>query len=580
MTLDPTQPIGYIVSGSLQGGLEARLSIPAVHLQEGAFVVAKVPPGEHEPGWQFYGLVTDLRLAASDERFADEQVAQRFGGALAALLYGQTLYTTLLFVPHLMLEVPPEDPEAAAAWWAAIESGQRARPRPMPVKTIPPHHTRVYLATQGDVDEIFGKADAEGRFFEVGTTREQGYAVRLDLERFIRRPSGVFGATGAGKSFLVRLLLAGLIHYGRAAVLIYDMHNEYGFDSEDPEKKTRVIGLKTKFPARVRVVALGRGALIHGNKPPDYHLEIAMHDIEPADILLLRQTLDLTDTAALVLDMARKQWRRHWFQRFTALEPGKTEVIVDDKGRERRVPTPDSVEGWAREHNIHEQSALALHRRLRQLRDRDYVVETPADDTLDAIIQDMEHGRAVVLSFGEYETELDYLFVSNLLTRLIREHWVRRTNAYRSGQADEPRPLVVVVEEAHKLLSPEVAGQTTFNILAREMRKYYVTLLIVDQRPSQIDDEVMSQLGTRIAGWLGDEHDIRAVLAGLSGRETLRGLLSRLQLGEEVLIAGFGVPMPIVVRTRRYDDAFWRALLGDAGTAARSEDDLLADLGY
>ncbi len=581
MPWDPSEAIGYIVGGSLQTGLEVRLSIPPVRLQEGAFVVARHPATETEPGWVFYGLVTDLRLAASDARFADEQVAQRFGQGLAALLHGQTLYTTLIFTPHLMLETPPEGEPARSQWFAAIESGQRSQPRPIPAKTIPPHHTRVYLADQGDVDQIFGQADPEGRFFVVGSTREQGYAVRLDLERFVRRPAGVFGATGAGKSFLVRLLLAGLIHYRRGpAVLVYDMHNEYGYDIEDPEKKTRVVGLKTKFPAKVRVVGLGRGTLIHGQQAPDYQLEIAMRDIEPEDIELLARELNLTDTAPTVLDALVKSFGPDWFRQFKALVPGKTETIVDDKGKERKIPAPDSVEGWARAHNIHERAALALHSKLRRLFGRDYIVENPAENTLQSMIEDLEAGRTLVLSFGKYETDLDYLFVSNLMTRKIRQHWVERTNQYRSRQAEEPRPLVVVIEEAHKLLSRDMAAQTTFNILAREMRKYYVTLLVVDQRPSQIDDEIMSQLGTRIAGWLGDEDDIRAVLAGLSGRETLRGLLARLQLGEEVLITGYGVPMPIVVRTRRYDDAFWRDLLGDQTAAPTSAAQILDELGF
>ena len=40
----------------------------------------------------------------------------------------------------------------------------------------------------------------------------------------------MFGATGTGKSFLTRIILAGLIHYNKASVLVFDMHNEYGFD--------------------------------------------------------------------------------------------------------------------------------------------------------------------------------------------------------------------------------------------------------------------------------------------------------------------------------------------------------------
>ena len=186
----------------------------------------------------------------------------------------------------------------------------------------------------------------------------------------------------------------------------------------------------------------------------------------------------------------------------------------------------------------------------------------------------------MVLSFGEFETDLDYLFVSNLLTRRIREAWEKKTNGYRSTGKDEPKQLVIVIEEAHKLLNREMAAQTTFATIARELRKYYVTLLVIDQRPSQIYDEVMSQLGTRISGWLGDEDDIHAVLSGLSGREALRGMLARLQPKEEVLLLGWGVPMPLPVKSRRYDDEFWKELLGASAGGKKSKDQNLKELGF
>ncbi|MBL8092384.1 MAG: hypothetical protein JNJ43_18770, partial [Anaerolineales bacterium] len=59
---------------------------------------------------------------------------------------------------------------------------------------------------------------------------------------------------------------------------------------------------------------------------------------------------------------------------------------------------------------------------------------------------------------------------------------------------------------------------------------------------------------------LGDDLDIQAVLSGLSGREALRGMLARLQPKEEVLLLGWGVPMPLPVRSRRYDEAFWKEM--------------------
>jgi DNA helicase HerA-like ATPase len=165
------------------------------------------------------------------------------------------------------------------------------------------------------------------------------------------------------------------------------------------------------------------------------------------------------------------------------------------------------------------------------------------------------------------------------------EAWEKKTNEFRthrnpSSCSGEPRPLVIVVEEAHKLLNREMAAQTTFATIARELRKYYVTLLIVDQRPSQIYDEVMSQLGTRISGWLGDNLDIQAVLLGLSGRDALRGMLARLQPKEEVLLLGWGVPMPLPVKSRRYDDVFWKELLGASAGGKKSEVQNLKELGF
>ena len=86
----------------------------------------------------------------------------------------------------------------------------------------------------------------------------------INLDKFVQRSAGVFGATGTGKSFLTRLVLAGLIQHNAASVLVFDMHNEYGFDDTASDTGLRVIGLKTKFSSRVRVVGLGGGTQIRG----------------------------------------------------------------------------------------------------------------------------------------------------------------------------------------------------------------------------------------------------------------------------------------------------------------------------
>ncbi len=80
----------------------------------------------------------------------------------------------------------------------------------------------------------------------------------------------------------------------------------------------------------------------------------------------------------------------------------------------------------------------------------------------------------------------------------------------------------------------------------------------------------------------GNDLDIQAAqsVSGLSGRDALRGMLARLQPKEEVLLLGWGVPMPFACPqgSRRYDDAFWKELLGGGGK--KSEGRNLKELGF
>jgi hypothetical protein len=554
-----------VVGGGLKENLRVRLTVDPQEVQEGAFVV--VESGD----WLFYGLVTDLQLGSTDPRFADEQSENRLPAEMARLLHGQTLFTTLEVLPALMLERGPDLGTPEYEQWRA---NLKEEPRPLPVKTVPPHHAEVRLAEEGDIGEIFGKTETEGNFV-IGYTREQNHPVCINLDRFVQRSAGVFGATGTGKSFLTRLALAGLIHHNTASVLVFDMHNEYGFDDTASDTHSTVIGLKTKFGAQVRVVALGSGSLIRG-LPPDFTLEIDEKDIQPADIEMLMRELNLKETTPTTLEALVSEFGPHgWFREFKEMKVGS--VLENEDGK--KVPAPGSVAAWANHAGVNVMAAEGLRSKLQRVFNLNYICEKPAGNGIDEIIKTLEAGQHVVLSFYSHETDLDYLLVSNLLTRRIREAWEKRTNDFRSKGTKEPHPLVIVVEEAHKLLNREMAAQTTFSTIAREMRKYYVTLLIIDQRPSQIYDEVMSQLGTRISGWLGDDDDIHSVLSGLAGRDALRGMLARLQPKEEVLLLGWGVPMPLPVRSRRYDEQFWNELMGRS-KGKMTVETAISDLGF
>ena len=190
----------------------------------------------------------------------------------------------------------------------------------------------------------------------------------MNLKQLVQRSAGVFGATGTGKSFLTRLVLAGLIQHNKASVLVLDMHNEYGYDSVDSDMGTPVPGLKGKFASRVRVVGLGRGAAIRGSTP-DFNLEIAESDISTADIELLTRELNLKETTPTTLDALWDSFKDDWFSQFKAMTQ---DVITTEDGK--KVPAADSVAAWAASHGVNVMAAEGLHSKLRRLFNKPYIV--------------------------------------------------------------------------------------------------------------------------------------------------------------------------------------------------------------
>jgi DNA helicase HerA-like ATPase len=154
------------------------------------------------------------------------------------------------------------------------------------------------------------------------------------------------------------------------------------------------------------------------------------------------------------------------------------------------------------------------------------------------------------------------LLIANIITRRIHKAYIAKTELFLGSQKKEhePKKLMITIEEAHKFLNPHAAKQTIFGTIAREMRKYYVSLLVVDQRPSGIDQEIISQIGTKIVAQLNDEKDIQAVLMGINNGQTLRAILSSLDSKKQALVLGHAVAMPVVVQTREYNEAFYQAM--------------------
>jgi DNA helicase HerA-like ATPase len=518
--------LGIVVGGSLSEGLRVKLDRSAVveGMAVGRYVVV-----HGQTGRRFFSIITDVALDSANPAL-EKTPPDSSDPFLAQVYQGTSTFGRLQVSPMLVL-----DPHSFSQRPRGEEA---AGGEPKPVKTVPAHFSPVYEATEEDVSRVFGAADE--RHFFVGTPLDmEDVHVHLDLRRLVERSSGVFGKSGTGKTFLTRTLLAGIIKQGVAVNLIFDMHNEYGWESQG-EGGHRVKGLRQLFPGKVSVMTLDPESSKRRGSKVDFTVRIGYDQIEPEDVDMLSPLMGLTEVQVGALYFLWRHLGRAWIGKLLAEEEGGAEGSSD-------------LDGLLEEGKLLAGTLGAIQRKLSLFRRFDFLQPHVTEDVVGKIMEHLDKGIHVILEFGSYGSTLEaYILVANYLTRRIHRRYVQRKETALGQQAAEPTPLVITIEEAHKFLAPAIAGQTIFGTIARELRKYNVTLLIVDQRPSGIDDEVMSQIGTRVTALLDNEADIRAVFTGVSGAGELREVLARLDTRQQALILGHAVPMPVVVQTRPY----------------------------
>jgi DNA helicase HerA-like ATPase len=518
----PLQRLGIVVGGSLSKGLDVKLDQGTVieGLAVGRYVVV-----HGQTGRRFFSIVTDVQLDALNP-FVEKSPPDTSDSFLNRVYQGTVVFGRVHISPMLMLEKDGSEPK--------------------PIKTVPSHFTPVYPASEEEVALIFGQEEQPGYFYVGDPLEMEGVHVALDLHRFVERSAGIFGKTGTGKTFLTRTLLAGLVRESVAVSLVFDMHNEYGWKSQNEVKK-EIKGLRQIFPTgQVAVFTLDEASSRRRGSKVDSVVRIGYDQIEPEDVDSLSSLMALSDVQVGALYFLRRRLGQGWITRL--LEEGDPLEELDS-ALERGT--------------LHGGTLGAIQRKLGLFRRFDFLRSRVPEDPIRQVLDYLDRGVNVVLEFGRYGNSLEaYLLVANYITRRIHAQYVERQEAAVGGRGKEPRPLVIVIEEAHKFLDPAIAQHTIFGTIARELRKYNVTLLIVDQRPSGIDPEVMSQIGTRVTCLLDDEADIRAVFSGISGASALREVLARLDTRQQALIMGHAVPMPVVVRTRTYGTPEFYAEMG------------------
>lgn len=578
--MNSDRPLGSVIQGSLSKGLEVKLH-PDVSVEEmrvGKFLVVRGVRSH------FFCLLTDVCLGTTNERISMNPPHPE-DTFMQEVLAGSSTYGKIELSPMLMLT-----PEADEGGWspnsllktsannglkttglASYQANTTGEMQLRPVKTIPSHFSQVYDASERDFRLVFGwEDDPHRRNFAIGQPLDMEVPVCIDLDRFVERSNGVFGKSGTGKSFLTRLLLSGIIRKQAAVNLIFDMHSEYGWEAATEGKQfSTVKGLRQLFPNEVEVYTLDPESTRRRGVRDAQELYLAYDQIEVEDIRLVSRELNLSEASIENAIILRNEFGTTWITQLLAMTNEEIQMFCDEKRGNKS-------------------SIMALQRKLGLLDELKYIRNSCPQNYVKQILDKLNAGKHLVIEFGSQSNMLSYMLVTNVLSRRIHRAYVEKSEIFlqTKNPSDRPRQLVITIEEAHRFLDSATVRQTIFGTIAREMRKYFVTLLVVDQRPSGIDNEVMSQIGTRITALLNDEKDIDAIFTGVSGGQNLKSVLSKLDSKQQALVLGHAVPMPVVVQTRAYDAKFYQEV-GDMDWEGMETDLLLTaaesaklDLGF
>jgi hypothetical protein len=219
--------------------------------------------------------------------------------------------------------------------------------------------------------------------------------ITLNLNRFVERSSAVFGKSGTGKTFLSRLLLAGVIQNDVAVNLVFDMHNQYGWEGT-AEHASKVKGLMLFFPGQGAWFTLEAQSSRGRGSNPDFTVQVGFDAIEPEDVEMLAGVMAMSDAQIGAMYAMQRRLGKSWLRNF--LDDDWLELNYggeDDDGKKI-----NAMKQFAAEMGQPQSTLAALRRRLERFTRFDFIVKKPADDSIKRIMDYLLAGKNVVLEFG------------------------------------------------------------------------------------------------------------------------------------------------------------------------------------
>lgn len=472
-----------------------------------------------------------------------------------------------------------------------VGEGQRAGEFKRGISQYPTIGDDAHLVTEQDLRSIYGPGEPDD-FVSVGhLASAEAIPALVNINTLVTRHAAVVGTTGSGKSTTVAGLLTSLANkkrYPSARILVLDIHGEYGKALADCSTVFRVTANEGKGEHSLHIpfwalsfeelIKVGFGGL-DGQKAAT--LADSVFQLKKESLAnspregVTEGTVTVDSPVPFCL---HKLWLElHKREHLTVVpKPGgsvdelEPAYVLDSN--DRPVQTGDAMSvippeyrtvkttGVAAERVQHGTGGVGIRQQLAslasKLRDPRFgFLFNPGDwlpgldgkttKDLDALLQGWIGGDFPITILdlsGIPSTVLNDLV--GALLRIIYDalFWARKL-----PEGGRERPLLIVLEEAHAYLSKDGSGAASVEVrhIAKEGRKYGVGLMLVSQRPSEIDSTILSQCGTIFAMRLANETDRSHVTSVAS--DNLKGLfdmLPTLRTGETIIV-GEAVSLPI-----------------------------------
>ena len=484
------------------------------------------------------------------------------------------------------LEEERDDRLAGYRWMAMVLFGERIGGNfERGVGQYPTVGDEVHLVTNDELTVMYGSSRDRTGSISVGhIAMASGIPADIGVAELVSRHSVAVGSTGAGKSNLVTVLLEGICDgtLPNARTIVIDPHGEYATALGE---KARVFSAHPKPGTSEQQLRVPYWAL-----PLSELLELTLGGVQQQHEAAIRELVlemkleaakalestppdgALTADSPIPFSLKRLWYELDLFERITFPEASKQDPSsaygpLDAGDAETLRPAqfpPASSYNTApfrnqRKRNI-ERKLDFMRSRLRDSRfsflfDPGYGYSPTFDGCierdLDALVGEWVGGSEAVsiLDMSGVPSEMLPTTVGTVL-RVVYDMLFWGQNLPVGGRE---QPLLVVLDEAHRFVPEgmESAAQRTLSIIAKEGRKYGVGLMLVTQRPSEIDGGILSQCGSLIALRLTNSLDRSKV--GAAVPDDLGGLVEQLpslRTGEGIFL-GELVPIPSRVRVRK-----------------------------